>query len=38
MLINIDDFSRITTVAHEKEFNALKKSLLMMNLNQLLII
>ena len=27
MLINIDDFSRITTVAHEKEFNAWKKKL-----------
>ncbi|WP_323594397.1 hypothetical protein [Aliarcobacter butzleri] len=27
MLINIDDFTKITTVAHEKEFNAWKKKL-----------
>lgn len=27
MLINIDDFSKITTIAHEKEFNAWKKKL-----------
>ena len=27
MLINIDDFTKITTVTHEKEFNAWKKKL-----------
>ena len=27
MLINIDDFTKITTIAHEKEFSAWKKKL-----------